>query len=145
MGRLTIRVKYPIKSPNRLLKLFQKIIAEHKKLGANSPFNTLAWLDMDDFENKVNLAIEKREQAIKLKAESQGFMMDSKRIIGIAKGQQSTTVGTLMYYMSGMKHFLLDVHKNHEKKIQKYGFRVVIRKAKFPKKKDEPEKQKRKR
>jgi len=70
MGRLTIRIKYPIKSPDKLLELFQKIIAEHKKLGVASPFNTLAWLDMDDFENKVNQAIAKRELAIKLNAES---------------------------------------------------------------------------
>jgi|SRR3989304_6136813 len=144
MARLTIKVKYPRKSPDKLLVLFKQIIEKHKELGVDSSFNDFGWLDMNDFEAKMNEAFERREKAIDLRAKSEGETMRSNTIIGIAKGQDGRTNGTLMFQMQQIIGVLLGKYKGEEEALSVFGFNVVLKKARMPKKKNKTENQKEK-
>lgn len=139
MARVTIRVKYPKNSGEKLLVLFEQIIEKHKKLGDESPLHDLNWLDMSTFEALVKNAKKNRDESFDFRAESVALMQGANNIIGIGKGQTSRTEGTLYFMMTAIIDLLLGYHKGQEKALQEYGFHVVIRKVRLPKRKKKKE------
>lgn len=136
MARVTIKVKYPKNSGEKLLVLFEHIIKYHKELGDESPLHGISWLKMDEFEAMTKDARAKRTEALELRASSEGLMQHANNIIGIDKGQTSFTEGTLYYMMTALKGFLLSHYKDNPERLGVYGFDVVVRTARMPKRKN---------
>lgn len=135
MSRLTVKVKYPKNSGDKLLILFEQIIEQHKELGDESPLHHLTWLNMDEFEAMTKDARVKRDEALSLRATSEGLMQQSNNIVGISHGQTSHTQGTLYFMMTAIRDILLSCYKDNPEMLSTYGFDVVVRTARMPKRK----------
>ena len=136
MARTTVRVKYPKGSGEKLLKLFEEIIEQHKKLGDASPLKNFAWLDMNEFEKQTAIAGKKRQESIEHRTESEVLMEEANNIIGTGVGQTNRSKGTLLFMMTTIRDLLLNHFKQQEEALSEFGFDVVIGKARLPKKKN---------
>lgn len=135
MAKVTVRIKYPKRSAEKLLALYKNIVERHLELGNASPLTTLSRLNMQTFETLVHQADAKRSKSIQLKAESEALMQAANSIIGIDKGQTSINEGTLLNMMLTIKGLLLLHHQGEEEMLSQYGFGVVVGTARLPRKK----------
>lgn len=114
------RVKIPRKAES-LLDLGEGIIVEHNVDPTNSPLNAL---DMADFTQKVTAARAKQNEAKQLRMDSETATQDRNHLLGLKKGQSSTTEGTVLNYVTRTRDILLGVHKGKEQHLGDYTFQV---------------------
>lgn len=134
MPKKNVKVELPRHSPDNLIKLHKRIIDRHEELGNDSPLKSL---DMDKFKVDTEKVEELREQAFLLHAEAQALNQKARLLLGVEKGQNIYTEDTLYNMDSQIRDLLLLVNRNIEEELSTYGFNVVIRKSKLPKKKKE--------
>lgn len=132
MPKRNIKVKLPVNSPAKLIKLNKKIIEKHEELGDDSP---LKELPMTALKSKVEQAETLRELAARKHSEAEGHNQDARRLLGIDIGQDSFTEGTVYYVDVLIRNHLLGMYINREESMSVFGFDVVIRMSKMPKRK----------
>lgn len=129
----------PRYSPDKLIALNELIIERHEELGDDSP---LKQLDMDWVKNNTQQAKELRSQAQMKHAKAEALNERARALLGIDKGQDSNTSGTIYYEDTRIRNLLLLVHKGIEEQLSTYGFNVVISLSKMPKRKKKKEEEK---
>ena len=139
MPKKNVRVDIPRNSPVKLIRLNKRIIERHEQLGDDSP---LKELDMDTLKNKTMQAEEVREEAARLHAQAEALNEEARLLLGIDKGQNSYTEGTVYNLDILIRNRLLLVHQNTEEQLSTFGFNVVIRMSKMPKRKKKKQEKK---
>ncbi|MBC8384983.1 MAG: hypothetical protein H8E57_05650 [Candidatus Cloacimonetes bacterium] len=124
MAKRNVRVKVPLHSPLKFLQLGKRIFSEHKKQGDVSP---LKHLDMDDFEDMVTTAEEKRVEANLLRGRSEALMEEARIIMGLQPEQSSTTPHTIYSLLTYIKNYLLVNYHGNEAALGEWGFDVTIK------------------
>jgi len=132
MPKINIKVELPRHSPDKLIKLNKRIIEKHEELGDDSPLKELA---MDRVKSQTLEAEAIRNEAAKHHAKAEALNQKALLLLGIEIGQSSYTEGTVYFEDILIRSRLLQVYKNSEETLSTFGFNVVIRKSKMPKKK----------
>ena len=120
MAKPTVRVNIP-SNAQELIILMRKVLARHAADGAKSPLNAI---NVKDFAAKVTTAETANNLAQKLRHESETANEERNLALGIANGQISSTNGTALYYLKGVREILLGVYKGREHKLGDWGFNV---------------------
>jgi hypothetical protein len=126
MPRKTVRADIPIDNPRKYTELIKQAWAKHTLLGASSPFHNHPDVNMSRFQQLMDEALQKREQAEALYEEAEALMQESRRLFGNDKGQTINTPDTLYYMLKSMKQLLLVKHQGVEQALEGWGFNVVI-------------------
>lgn len=131
MPRKNVRVSIPRNSQDKLIELNKRIIECHEELGEDSP---LKELDMDTVKNKTMQAEEVREEAARLHGRAEALNEEARQLLGVDIDQNSYTEGTVYNLDILIRQRLLLVYQNQEEALSTFGFNVVIRMSKMPKK-----------
>jgi len=122
-GRRTSRIELPIGKPDKFLSLCKDITKKHEAMGAASP---LHHLDMEDFKTKTTTAFSKLKEGRKLHLDSDPETEKAYQLIGIGKGQNLQSEGSIYFSINKIKKTLLGFYKGAEEQLQLWGFNVVI-------------------
>lgn len=122
-GRRTVRASIPTKKPDDFLTLCKEITKKHEALAAASP---LHHMDMASFKTKTTDAFNFLAQARSKHGTAEGETQTAYRIIGMGKGQNLRSEGTLYNLIARMKNNLLASYKGNEELLEEWGFNVVI-------------------
>jgi len=136
MPRKNVRVFIPKNSPDKLIELNKRIIERHEQLGEDSP---LKELDMDTVKNKTFRAVEIRDEAARLHGQAEALNEEARQLLGMDIDQNSYTEGTVYNLDILIRNRLLLVYMNREEAMSTFGFNVVIRMSKMPKKRKKKE------
>ncbi len=129
MSRKIVRVNVPRSQPDRLIELAGKILAQHEADGAKSP---LAAERMSTLQELVKEARSLNSKAADLAAQASGTRHRRDQVLGIADGQTSGNVNTLLNLVKYAR-VQLGIHfEGHEQSMETYGFNVVVGSAKSP-------------
>ncbi len=90
---------------------------------------------MNDYNSRVTLARQERNKALEHYAIAETAMAKSRQLIGSEPGQYSTTPGTLLNTTLNIKKILLALNAVNPEALSLWGFDVVVRIARSPKKK----------
>lgn len=123
MSKVVVRIKIPLGSPDKLLSLGNSLENYHKSLADDSP---LGAIDMELFGEKLKLAEEKRELAKKLMGQAEILMQEANLALGIEKGQNSRTQGTIINTIIRIRDFLKGLNRGQEETLSLWGFKVVV-------------------
>jgi len=123
MARKNIRVDIPVRSPERMFTLAERIIEKHKELGKESP---LKRFDMGAFEGLISEAKAEYLAGKKLHEQAEAKIEKAYAVIGIADGQNSKTPGTMWKGMTLFRDELLITHEGNEEQLSEWGFNVVV-------------------
>jgi len=129
--RVTI-IEVKNRKPDTFIKLCQDIIDQNNALGALSPFADGTIVNMIAYQNLLNQARDKRQEALEHYALAQAAMFESRRLIGIANGQTVNTPGTLFAITTKIKKYLQMLNNTNPEALSLWGFNVVVRMAKNP-------------
>jgi len=130
MAKRTVRIPLYKDQPNRFVRLLQKVSEHHEELGASSPLNDPSIVDMADFKQKLEEAVLLRTEAEELRALAKSKLAQADVILGIKRGQNIHTHGTLYNMLDIVKQFLKARFNGIEKQLLLFGFHVVIDTAK---------------
>ena len=133
MARRTIKINLQARNPEKFLTLCDDIIEQNTSLGASSPLADGQLVDMSDFAVLATKARQHREKALEYYALAEAEMEESRRLIGINDGQTVTTPGTLFFFATRIKKWLLALSPVNPKELSPWGFNVVVGEAKNPK------------
>lgn len=122
-GRKTSRIELPIGKHDKFLTLCKDITTKHEAMGVDSP---LHHLDMDEFKKKTTEASKKLKEGRKLHKDSEPETEKAYQLIGIGKGQNLQSEGTIYFTINKIKKILLGFYKGVEEQLQLWGFNVVI-------------------
>ncbi len=136
MSRRTIHIKIQKRQPDKFLTLCEDVIEQHNEQGAASPFADGDLVDMNDYNNRVTLARQERNKALEHYAIAETAMAKSRQLIGSEPGQYSTTPDTLINTTLNIKKILLALNTVNPEALSLWGFDVVVRIARSPKKKN---------
>ena len=136
MPRKNVRVTIPKNSPDKLIEMNKCIIARHEELGEDSP---LKEIDMEMLKDKTTRAEEIRDEAAQLHARAEALNEEARQLLGVDLGQSSYTEGTVYNLDILIRNRLLLVYLNREETMSTFGFNVVIRLSKMPKKRKKQE------
>jgi hypothetical protein len=123
MARRTHRIAVTRNSPDKLIKLSRLIYGKHIQEAGNSPLNIYK---MDDFNNNVIGAEKMRQEAVALKKKSEALMQESRKLLGIEKGQTSHSKNTILNMIGKFRDLLLVLSDGKEESLGLWGFDVVI-------------------
>ena len=122
MARKDVRVIIP-ENAKGLIDLANKIIKKYKADNSKSP---LSGFSMTDMENKNTIAGKKHTLAKKLSREAEAAIKARNLALGKGKDQQSTTPGTILFYVTSIRDMLLGLFKGQEHKLRNWGFDVDV-------------------
>jgi hypothetical protein len=123
MSKTSVKVEIPEHKPDDLIKLADTALAKHTALGASSPIKAL---DIETFTENLNVGKDKRVQAKKLHDEAEALNQQAGLNLGIDKTQNAKTPGTVYSTLTSIRDILLGIYKGQEKKLNEWGFDVVI-------------------
>lgn len=126
MSKRTIRVSIPVNHIQKYVDLVQKVWDKHTSLGASSPFHANPEVDMARYEELMTASLQKRDAALKMHAEAEALMAESRNMLGLGKNQTCETQDTLYYLLTSIKGFLLVKHRTEEKHLMHWGFHLVV-------------------
>jgi hypothetical protein len=126
MPRVTVRADIPILRIDKFIALIEKAWNKHTSMGATSPFHNHPDIDMSRYEQLKNAALQKRKEALEHYEQAQELMQESRRLLGIDKGQTVNTRDTLYYFLKSMKMVLMVKHQGVEEGLTPWGYNVVI-------------------
>lgn len=130
MARKILRIPIPV-NPDEQITLAKSILAQHKKLGANSP---IAGLNMDDFVAKVGLAENQNDLGKQLHKDGETAFQKRDNALGPQKGEEKP--GTVKFYLRAARDTLAGQNRGNEQKLGDFGFTVdTTPKKSAPKKK----------
>lgn len=132
MPKRNVKVKLPVNSPRKLIKLNKQIIEKHEELGAASPLKDLP---MADLKTKVLQGEALHTEAAELHARAEALNQKARTLLGIEKGQDSYTEGTVYYMDTIIRNRLLNHYILREESMSVFGFDVVIRMSRMPRRK----------
>ncbi|MFQ5335183.1 MAG: hypothetical protein ACE5DN_03815 [Flavobacteriales bacterium] len=130
MPRRNVKVDIPKNSPARMIELNKRIIERHEALGDDSP---LKELPMARLKADMLQAEALRREAAALHARAEAINQKARTLLGIEIGQDSYTEGTVYNLDLRIRDLLLLLHSANEEALSTYGFNVVIRMSKMPK------------
>ncbi len=122
MSKVTVKIEIPAGSPDDLLGMALKVESNHTKKGTDSPLNAI---DMTTFSAKLKSAKEKRAEAKRLHDEAEALNQQALQELGIAKGQNSKTPGTVYSLITSARDVLMGINRGQEEKLNEWGFKVV--------------------
>jgi hypothetical protein len=125
MSKRTIRATIPVNHIEKYVELVKKVWEKHTSLGASSPFHANPHVDMARFEELMTAALQKREEALKMHSDAEALMAESRKMMGLGKGQTIDTLGTLYFLLALIRGFLLVKHRTEEKHLVGWGFHLV--------------------
>jgi hypothetical protein len=109
---------------DEFLTLSNDIVNKHTTDGVSSILNGI---NMTDMIAKNTLAKTKHDESEQLTLDKEKAIEDRDLALGLADTQSSYTPNTVLYFVSGIRDFLLGVNKGSEKTLGDWGF-VVNRK-----------------
>ncbi|MEK6616066.1 MAG: hypothetical protein AABZ32_08150 [Bacteroidota bacterium] len=124
MAKVTVRVDIPIHQPMKLMALVNSIKEEHARNGANSPLHQV---DMASFIQKSAQAENERRKSEKYRGKAEALMSQANQKLGIDKGQNANTEGTVYNILLRIRDLLLFLNPGREEELSVYGFNVVKR------------------
>lgn len=127
MARKTIRVEFSRTNPDELIKLITDVLEKNEKVNL---------LDAEDKDALIKIlpdAKSERKQATEYEALAQSHNENAKNLLGISKQQSINTPNTGYYHISQVRNTLLKKFRGNEEKLSEWGFKVVVGKAKSPK------------
>ena len=116
MPKTIYRVLIP-ENPQELIVLGEAVIAKHTADGVNSP---LTFMDMAAFEDIV--ADAKAQDILSTQYNAQKESAYQER--DVALGINANVTGTVDYYVKSSRDILAGYYKNHEDKLNFWGFEV---------------------
>jgi hypothetical protein len=122
MSKVTVKVEIPESSPDDLLDMALRLESNHTKKGVDSPLKVI---DMTTFSAKLLSAKEKRAEAKRLHEEAEALNQQALQDLGIAKGQNSKTPGTIYNLITSARDVLMGINRGQEEKLNEWGFKVV--------------------
>ncbi len=132
MARKTVKVAIPTGKPDEFVKLAKGILKKHQADGSDSPLTTV---DMALFDDALKKSDDKRTESQDLRNKSEARMQEAYSYLGIGKGQNIETPGTVYHLISRVRDQLLVTYRGNEEKLSEYGFPVVVGTAASPTKK----------
>jgi len=132
MARKTVRVGFVRTNPDDLMVLMNRLIEKHTKLAAASPLKDV---EVNAMKLLLESATLQRRDEKEAEAKAQALHNSVTMLLGIAKGQLSSSPGTGLYHLTGMRDTLLREYRGEEEKLSEWGFNVVTGIAKSPKRK----------
>jgi hypothetical protein len=126
MPKKTVRVTIPTDQPEKMSDLVTHLWNTHVNMGASSPLHNNPFINMTRFEQLMNEAVGKRQEAEKLYAQYKTLMAESRIAFGINKGQTLSTTGTLYHFLNNIKQFLLVRSRGNEEELNIWGFDVRV-------------------
>jgi len=132
MAKRVTRIKLPIRDPETFLTLCEDIVEQNNELGATSPFAGDDLVNMTKYADRVTLARQKRTEALEHYAIAEAAMGHYRELVGIHKGQDIQTIGTLYNVTANIKKILLAINNVNPEALSLWGFDVVVRSAKNP-------------
>jgi hypothetical protein len=114
------RIKIPT-SPTQLIILGKNIVKKHNEEGDTS---VLKFVDMDDFEKKINKADETYSKVLKLRREIELLTEQTHQLLGIHKDMKSSTPGTALYYITQSRDIPKGLFRGSFRKLGNWGFVV---------------------
>jgi len=130
MAKVTVRIPLYKDQPKKFVNLLKKVAEHHDKLGATSPLNDTSIIDMTNFKQKLAAAVQLRTEAEELRALAKSKLAQANFILGITRGLNINTKGTLYNLLDIAKQFLKARFYGSEKELVLFGFHVVIDTAK---------------
>lgn len=122
MSKVTVKVEIPVSSPDDLLGMALRLESNHTKKGVDSPLNSI---DMTTFSVKLKRAQENRALAKKMHEDAEALNQQALQDLGIAKGQNSKTQGTIYSLITSARDVLMGINRGQEEKLNEWGFKVV--------------------
>ena len=135
MARRTIKITLKPQNSENFLELCQTLSEQNATLGAASPLADGSVTDMAAYNDLLTRASQKREEALELYAAAHAAMYESRVLIGTATGQTINTPDTLFYHTARIKKYLLVLNNENPEALSPWGFDVVVREARRPKRK----------
>jgi hypothetical protein len=123
MSRTNVKVEMPANKPDEMTALADKVVAHDSEMGTESP---LVKDEVAALKAKNSSAKDKRERAEKMHAEAESLNQQGLIDIGVAKGQDSKTAGTVYTMMTNIRDTLLIKYKGQEERLSEWGYKVVI-------------------
>lgn len=124
MAKVTVRVDIPIHQPMKLMALVNSIKEKHAADGVNSPLHQV---DMASFIQKSTQAEQERKESEDFRAQAEALMEQANQKLGIDKGQNAKTEGTVYNILLRIRDLLLFLNPDSEEELSLYGFNVVKR------------------
>ena len=121
--------------------LTKNILQLHQEMGSSSPLNNN--VDVAAMESLFNLYLSHHNTALQAYKDGVALTEQANRAFGTDKGQNKNTEGTVYYLITMIRDRLLFFYHGFEEELSNFGFQVVKRAARFPKKKpllDNPDK-----
>jgi hypothetical protein len=120
MSRKNVRVEIP-DNAEELIQLGESIIEKHEEAPATSPLNGLP---MAILAALVIQARTKQNALLQLRRDAETATQDRDSLLGHRKDQSSTTEGTLLYLISGVRDVLLGNYRGKEQHLGDFGFNI---------------------
>jgi hypothetical protein len=121
--KTAIKVDINESKPDDLITLADKVLAKHKDLGTSSPLNAL---DMATYEQNLTLGKANRVEAKRLHDQAEKLNQQASLNLGTDQTQNVSTPGTVYSTLARTRDILLGIYKGQEKKLNEWGFNVVI-------------------
>ncbi len=115
-----VQVKIP-RGAGGLIKLAKGILKKHTDDGEDS---ILAGFDMDGLQTLVEDAAILAEQAAKAGRDREKATEARNLALGIAKGQNTKTPGTVAFFLRSIRDILLGIYRGQEQQLGDWGFEV---------------------
>ncbi len=120
MAKKIVRVVIP-KNPDKMIVLAKKVVAKHIADGVSS---VLKDMDMTDMGTKTTAADTLAISADALHKSAEEENEKRNKVLGIMRDQNSTTEGTLYFYLTSVRDILLGKNKGKEQALGEWGFQV---------------------
>lgn len=124
MPRKTVKVDVP-REPTDLVNLLLGITKQNKKLGPDSPIGEKL-VNMAEFEERAKRVDILHNEIVKQQRELQQKLAERDGLLGIAKGQNARTEGTLLFETLKIRDSLLAFYRAKEENIKAWGYRVSL-------------------
>ncbi|MCO5254472.1 MAG: hypothetical protein M9892_08930 [Bacteroidetes bacterium] len=103
------------------LILAANVLLKNDEVGVDSPLKVL---DMEDMEAKLDYAVEKNSLGKQLALNRKTATQQRNLALGKQSGQKTYTPGTVLFYISGIRDFLLGQFRGEEQLLGDWGFDV---------------------
>lgn len=122
--------------PEKLIALATQILQKHTADGEQSP---LRYLNMTAMQTIFTQAQALTVQALQLRRDSETTTQARNLLLGMAKGQNRRTQGTILFYVTSIRDILEAIYRGSEQTLGDWGFEVNRSVQKRKEKKTESE------
>src|SRR5690606_38303753 len=94
------------------------------KNNADGAASILGHMNMADFQILHDLAVQSHEESKQINRDKETAIELRNHALGIAPEQKSYTPGTVLYYVTSIRDYLLGIYKGTEQKLGDWGYEV---------------------